>query len=408
MDAYLFASINLPRPPSHRRERPPCASFDFVMPGGGVGECRVRFVPSMAVGPTSTMTRAIRALRSRPSGLPKHIDFNPKKASMNKTSLLSIAAALALAGGAAQAQSNVTLFGLLDASVGETKAPGGARDRGVDSGKMTTSHIGVRGSEDLGGGLSAVFRLEHFLRVDSGQAGRFTGDPFWSRTASVGLSHKDYGTVTLGRNTTALFIATVNFNPFGDSFGYSPAVRHYFTSGTATGDSAWSDSIVYNSPSFGGLRAGAAVTSDTNNSGGRNVGANLGYAAGPFAAALVYQDVEKDGATAVQDTRTWQLSGSYALAVAKLFLQVGNVDNKTTGNSFDIIGVGASVPVGAGSVLAYYGRIKPETGNDRKTFTIGYDHYLSKRTDLYAVAMSDKIDTLSSGRGFSLGIRHRF
>ena len=328
---------------------------------------------------------------------------------MNKTSLLSIAAALALAGGAAQAQTNdVTVFGLMDLSISETKAPGGVRNRDVASGMMTTSHFGLRGSEDLGGGLSAVFRLEHFLRADTGEAGRFTGDAFWSRTASVGLSHKDYGTVNLGRNTTPLFIATINFNPFGDSFGLSPAVRHYFTSGTATGDSAWNDSIVYSSPSFGGLRVGAAVTTDTNGAGGRNVGANVGYAAGPLAAAFVYQDVEKDGATAVQDTRTWQLSGSYALAVAKLFAQVGNVDNKSTGNSFDIIGFGASVPVGAGSVLAYYSRIKPETGNDRKTFSIGYDHFLSKRTDLYAVAMSDKINTLSSGHGYSVGIRHRF
>lgn len=328
---------------------------------------------------------------------------------MNKTSLFSITAALALAGGAAQAQSNVTVFGLLDLSIGQTKAPGGVRNRDVDSGKMTTSHFGLRGSEDLGGGLSAVFRLEHFLRADTGEAGRFTGDSFWSRTASVGLSHKDYGTVNLGRNTTPLFIATINFNPFGDSFGLSPAVRHYFTSGTATGDSAWNDSIVYSSPSIGGLRVGAAVTTDTTGSGGgRNTGFNLGYAAGPFAAAFVWQDVEKDGATPVQDTRTWQLSGSYQAGFAKLFAQFGKVDNETTGNDYKLAGLGASVPVGAGSVLAYWGQIKPATGAKRTTLTVGYDHFLSKRTDLYAVAMSDKISILSSGHGYSLGIRHRF
>jgi predicted porin len=319
------------------------------------------------------------------------------------------AAALAAAGWSAQAQtSQVTVFGLIDLSIGQTKAPGGVRNRDVDSGKMTTSHFGLRGSEDLGGGLSALFRLEHFLRADTGEAGRFTGDTFWSRNATAGLSHKDYGTVTLGRNTTPLFIATVNFNPFGDSFGLSPAVRHYFTSGTATGDSGWNDSIVYSSQNLGGLRFGLAATTDTNGSGGRNVGANVGYAAGPLAAAFVYQNVEKDGSTAVQDTRTWQLSGSYALSAAKLFVQVGKVDNKTTGNSFDIVGFGASVPLGAGSVLAYYSRIKPDTGNQRKTFSVGYDHFLSKRTDLYAVAMSDKIATLSSGHGYSFGIRHRF
>ena len=327
---------------------------------------------------------------------------------MKNSIRLATASLFAFAALGAQAQSNVTVFGLMDLSVGSTKAPGGIANRDVDSGKMTTSYFGLRGSEDLGGGLSAVFRLEHFLRADTGEAGRFNGDSFWSRTASVGLSHKDYGTLTLGRNTTPLFVATINFNPFGDSFGLSPAVRHYFTSGTATGDSAWNDSIVYSSRVFGGLRVGAAVTTDTNGAGGRNTGFNLGYSAGPLAAALVFQDVEKDGATPVQDTRTWQLSGSYNAGIAKLFAQVGTVDNKTTGNDYDLTGLGASVPVGAGFVLAYWGQIKPATGAKRTTVTVGYDHYVSKRTDLYAVAMSDKLSGLSSGHGYSLGIRHRF
>jgi predicted porin len=308
----------------------------------------------------------------------------------------------------AQAQSQVSVYGVLDLSVGETKVPGGVRNRSIDSGRMTTSYVGVRGSEDLGGGLSAVFRLEHFMRADTGSVGRFDGDAFWSRNATVGLSHSEWGTVTLGRNSTPLYLATVAFNPFGDSFGYSPALRHYFSSGTATGDSRWDDSIVYSSPSFAGIRFGAAATTDTNGAGGRNTGFNVGYSGGPFAAALVYQDVEKDGATPVQDTRTWQLSGSYQLSAAKLFAQLGKVDNKTTGNDYDLAGLGASVPVGAGSALAYWGQIKPATGAKRRTLTLGYDHFLSKRTDAYAVAMSDKLSGLSSGHGYSLGLRHRF
>lgn len=327
---------------------------------------------------------------------------------MNKCLALLASAALLSTSVCAQTQPQVTVFGLLDLSVGETKAPGGISNRSVDSGKMTTSHFGLRGSEDLGGGLSAVFRLEHFLRANMGESGRFNGDAFWSRNATVGLSHREWGTVTLGRNTTPLFVATIVFNPFGDSFGYSPAVRHYFTSGTVTGDSGWNDSIVYSSPAFGGVRFGAAITTDTNGAGGRNTGFNVGYSGGPLSAALVYQDVDKDGATPVQDTRTWQLSGAYQLSVAKLFAQFGKVDNKTTGNSYDLAGFGASAPVGAGSVLAYWGQIKPATGAKRTTLTVGYDHFLSKRTDVYAVAMSDKLSGLSSGHGDSLGLRHRF
>ena len=322
---------------------------------------------------------------------------------------LAATALLAVTGAAhAQSTSQVTVFGLLDLSVGETKAPGGERDRGVDNGKMTTSHIGFRGSEDLGGGLAAVFRLETFLRADTGRSGRFDGDSFWSRNATVGLSDQRYGTLTLGRNTTPLFVSTLQFNPFGDSYGYSPAIRHIFTSGTVTGDSAWNGSILYSSPSFAGVRFGAAVTDSTGN--GRNWGLNAGYSNGPIGASLVFQNVEKDNSAtaAVDDTRTWQLAGSYDLQVAKLYAQFGKVDTKTTGNDYDIFGFGAAVPVGAGKVLAYGGRIKPDTGAKRTTFSLGYDHFLSKRTDVYVAAMSDKIDGLSRGHGYSIGMRHRF
>jgi predicted porin len=306
----------------------------------------------------------------------------------------------------AQAQSSVNVYGLMDLSVGSTKAPGGTATTDVDSGKLTNSYYGFGGREDLGGGLAATFRIEGFLRAASGDAGRFTGDPQFSRTASVGLSSARLGSVTLGRNTTALFVSTLGFNAFGDSFGYSPSIRHYFTSGTATGDSGWSDSIAYNSPTWGGFKTGAMVTSKTGN--GSNWSVNMGYGAGPLAVSLVHQQVKKDGAAAVADTDTTQLGASYDFGVAKAFLQLGQVDNTTTGNDYTISGVGARMPLGAGAVIAQYGQIAPQTGADRKTLSVGYLHSLSRRTELYGVAMHDKLDGLSSGGGYSFGIRHRF
>ena len=331
---------------------------------------------------------------------------------------LSLACLAATAFGA-QAQSSVTLFGLVDMSIGSNKAPGGLRQTGVDSGKLTTSHFGMRGAEDLGGGLSAVFRLEGFLLADTGASGRFAGDTLFSRAASVGLSSKSWGTLTLGRNTTPLFISTVSFNPFGDSYGYSPSVRHYFTSGTATGDSAWNNSALYASPDVGGFRFGligaAAATKSTGagSSNGSNWGANVGYAGGPLSAALVYQSVKKDETRSVPaavqaDTRTWQLNGAYDFTVAKAFAQYGEVKNTTTANRYRISELGARVPVGAGAVLAAWGRVAPKTGPDRNTVSLGYDYNLSKRTDIYAVAMRDKIDNLSNGSSYSVGVRHRF
>lgn len=302
------------------------------------------------------------------------------------------------------AQSSVTAYGLIDLSIGRTQNPGGVATKGIDSGKMTTSYIGFRGSEDLGGGLKGVFSIESFMRNDTGSAGRFDADTFWARNSFVGVEG-GFGTVTLGRNTTSLFVQTLLFNPFGDSFGFSPSIRHYFTSGTTTGDTGWSDSLKYTSPRFGGFSFSAHAAAAEGN-GGRNVGASLGYGGGPIAAGLAWQKVEK-GAT-VQDTTTWQLAASYDFKVAKLFMQYGNVDNDTTGRDFKILGVGVSVPVGAGRLLAQHGRISPDVGNRRTTTTLGYNHALSKRSEAYVAYMSDKLANVGTGGNYGVGLRHRF
>ena len=325
---------------------------------------------------------------------------------MTKPLARPIAAACLLALGAAgvQAQGSVTLTGLLDLSVGRSQAPGGVASDGVDSGKMATSFFGVKGSEDLGSGHNAVFAIESFMRNDSGDAGRFPGDAFWARNAYVGMA-SPYGTVTLGRNTTALFVNTLIFNAFGDSFGFSPSIRHTFISDTVTGDTGWSDSVKYASPNVGGASFTAHIALGEGN-GGRNLGLSGLYFGGPMALSFAWQQVEK-GAT-VQDTTTWQVGGSYDFKTAKVFVQYGNVDNDTTGNGYKITGLGVAAPMGAGKALLQWGRISPDTGSSRSTISVGYDHFLSKRTDVYAVFMSDKISGLSTGNNYSVGVRHRF
>lgn len=313
----------------------------------------------------------------------------------------------------AMAQSSATVYGLMDMSAGQFQTAGTDKVWRAESGNMTTSFLGFRGSEDLGGGIKAIFRIEHFLRLDAGGAGRFNGDAFWARNAVVGLEG-NFGTTTLGRNTTPLFVSTLIFNPFGDSFGFSPSIRHYFL-GAVGGDTGWNNSIRYGSPNFGGatfsfvgnLGEGAGI--------GKNLGANVLYFAGPFAATLAWQNVKNsyvappagfDGQTA------WQLGASYDLKVVKLFGQYGNVDTKaTTKVDTKLYQFGASVPIGLGSILASYGNATIEVGTSettRKTFSLGYDYYLSKNTDVYAVVMNDKQTNLSSGTSVAVGIRARF
>lgn len=325
--------------------------------------------------------------------------------SLSRLGAVAFAAACACLPSLSSAQSSVSLYGLVDMSAGRAKPPGGEATWNVASGNMTTSFWGVKGTEDLGGGLKGIFALESFLRADTADAGRFTGDGFWARSAYVGLS-SGLGTLTLGRNTTTLFVSTLLFNALGDSFGFSPSIRHYFTSGTATGDTGWSDSVSYGSPSFGGLTVklqGAAGEG----SGGKNWGGHLLYFGGPFAATLAYQKVEK-GAT-VDDTKTLSGGVSWNFGWAKLFAQYGKVDNDTTGNSFKLADASVAVPIGAGSVLLAWGQLKPDTGAKRVTISGGYDHYLSKRTDVYAIVMRDDIDDVSpTGLSFGVGVRHRF
>lgn len=108
---------------------------------------------------------------------------------MKKRSAACLAAAMALLATGAQAQSSVELTGLLDLWGGRLEMAGDNGHRSVlNSGGMTTSWWGFKGTEDLGGGLKAGFALTSFLQADTGVPGRFTGDSFFSRDASVSLS----------------------------------------------------------------------------------------------------------------------------------------------------------------------------------------------------------------------------
>lgn len=309
----------------------------------------------------------------------------------------------------ALAQSSVTAYGLIDLSVGSGKAAGTTASlKTLDSGKMSTSYFGFRGVEDLGGGLSATFNLEGFLRGDNGGAGRSNTDNFWARGANIGLVSKELGTLKLGRNTTTLFLATINFNAFGDSFGYSPSVRHIFASNTVTGDSGWSDSVLYTTPNFSGFTASAFVAAGEGQ-GGRNTALSATYVNGPLGGAVVYQQVKKDGGpAAVDDTTVLSLNGTYDFGAVKFFLQYADASNDTKKIDYKITEVGAAVPIGLGKLLMQYGQISQSVGSDRKTFTVGYDYFLSKRTDVYAMAMSDKLSGQANGNSLSLGMRHRF
>src|SRR4051812_6589165 len=182
---------------------------------------------------------------------------------MKKMKMSLLAGLIATTCGGASAQSSVELMGLVDGFVGGIRMAGDPGRRAVvDSGGMTTSWWGMKGSEDLGGGLKANFLLTSFMRADSGAAGRFGGDPYFSRDASVGISGS-FGSFNLGRGLAPNFLPTIIFNPFGDSFTFAPLVLHANVplfnptnwQPTTPSDTGWSNELVYTTPNFGGLSA---------------------------------------------------------------------------------------------------------------------------------------------------------
>jgi len=351
-----------------------------------------------------------------------------------KPALKLAALAATLCSGAAMAQSNVTLYGQADMFVGGIKSPGSSNRAWVaNSGGMQTSYWGIKGTEDLGAGNKAIFDLNGFFQTDSGASGRFPGDSMFSRNAFVGLQNDKYGTVKLGRNTTPYFLSTILFNPLIDSYVFSPAIWHtYFpaVSGTVSdpgiiGDSGWSNSVLYSTPSFGGLSANViyAFGEQPGNGGKNKWGGNLMYFSGPIAATVAFQQVKFNvvpgdvTSPAGFDKQNAVLGGlSYDFTVVKLFAQgqyiKTNVNAGPTGDIKHINGqVGASVPIGAGSLLASYAYDKTMNGVGnfkRNTFAIAYDYNLSKRTDVYAAYFYDKITGIEQGDTFGVGVRHKF
>ena len=347
-----------------------------------------------------------------------------------KKTLIAFGAALTCLG-AAHAQSNVQLTGLVDMYVGSMKMAGQDRKSVAESGGMSTSWWGVQGTEDLGNGLKAGFNLGAFFQADDGSNGRFAGDTYFARDANVSLAG-GFGKLTLGRTSAPNFLPSVFANPFGDSFEVSPLILHetvaFYKNGnysTTSSDTGWSNQMLYSSPDFGGLsfnvayQFGEVATANSK----KNVGVNATYRNGGLMLTGFFERSQVknptggllfvDG-TAKQD---WMLGGSYDFGVVKLYGTYGQAKVKDDSYDAKTASLGLDIPVSkAGTIKAAVAHTKMDTNagtlaawdGKHTTTTIGYDHYLSKRTDVYGVVMNDRFTGLKSGTSLAVGIRHRF
>lgn len=347
-----------------------------------------------------------------------------------KKTLVAFGAALACLG-AAHAQSSVKLTGLVDMYVGSMKLAGQDRTSVAESGGLSTSWWGVQGTEDLGGGLKAGFNLGAFFQTDDGSNGRFVGDTYFARDANVTLSG-NFGQVLLGRTSAPNFLPSVFANPYGDSFEVSPLILHqnvWFLGGNKLGttpaDTGWSNQIRYTTPDMGGLQVNVAYqfgeVAEQNSK--KNLGVNATYRTGALMLTGFYERAQINnpsgaGLLAGGTKQNWMLGTSYDFGMVKLYGTYGATESKDN-NSYDgkTASLGLDIPVTkAGTIKAAVAHTKLEATNGtsfafdgkRTTTTVGYNHVLSKRTDVYGVVMNDRVTSLKSGTSVAAGIRHRF
>jgi predicted porin len=351
-------------------------------------------------------------------------------APVSNLSLISRATlgAIALAAScAAQAQSSVTLYGIVDLFM--QYGQGDGTQTAIQSGGVSGSRFGFKGSEDLGGGLQARFQLESGLLADTGTPANTSN--FFNRQSWVGLSSTTWGALTAGRQTIPQYDILDTFDTFGTGVGSASSSDIVSTTSRAN------NSLKYTAPTVAGFSGVALVglgetpPSTTTSGDNGNVYALGGtYAAGPFSAGVAL-NVFKRATNADANAQFTMLTAAYDLGVAKLNGVVQRVRNAggAKGVNRNEVMAGVSVPVTAdNTVSAAFGRVSTSGNSDLNAsqWTLGATHVLSKRTSFYGVlsgidngALTAYTTTAANGAGpvtsngkdvtsLQVGIRHAF
>ncbi|OLL31679.1 porin [Burkholderia sp. SRS-W-2-2016] len=209
----------------------------------------------------------------------------------------------------ANAQSSVTLYGILDEGIHFQNNVAGGKKVSMDSlSGPFGSRWGLTGAEDLGGGIQAIFTLESGINIPTGQSAQ--GGTLFGRQAFVGVKSAQYGSVTLGRQYDMVFY----FPEFlaGYALMGGPTSVHPGDLDNAANTVRWNNTVRYMSPSFGGFTFGGlyslgGVPGDFTSQSGYSVGA--GYANGGFKVAAAYQFFKNPTATAGKGLFTDNQSG---------------------------------------------------------------------------------------------------
>ncbi len=324
---------------------------------------------------------------------------------MKRTLLLAALAATAAT--SAFAQSSVTIYGRLNMTFEREKFSGQDAANNLNN---NSSRIGFRGTEDLGGGLSALFEIEHGFSPDTGTA----ASTFWGRSSFVGLQG-GFGKVRLGNMTSEAYYATADYVSMHnhDTGTSEDKLYDYLSQNT--------DKISYKTPSFAGNTIEVAGTTRDGGVGNRTYDVAYNGDFGPLHVGAGYQDV-KDGPSALAvralyELGAFTLGGYYQRTMGET---AGAPSDSAKRNTFRFA---AMYALGAGEFHANVGWAGDRGGVDNtgaKQYTLGYNHNLSKRTKLYGYytrldneSAADYFLPATAADGtdyssFAFGIRHNF
>lgn len=326
---------------------------------------------------------------------------------MKRIATLALMAATALA---ANGQSSVTIYGSVDQGV--VKGNGGTAANSFALGlskawqirEKNGSRLGFRGNEDLGGGLSTQFQIEHRFSPDTGNV---TNPAFWHGRSYVQLSSANLGRVYAGREITPAYWIALFTDPSGWD-GVGSLGLHQYAGFLSTSGIRTNNTVGYHSPSFGGLTFNPAVSLGEGTA-GRDSEINAQYRAGKLYAGAGYAKISGGPVLTAGDSLV-NLGVIYDFGFVKPMLYAAR--GKTGGGQLTNRSWSAALtaPVGpVGEVYINYGRLDLSgPDNTRNKLGAGYAYFLSKRTTLYVDAGRGTEDRKTDNTAYDFGIKHTF
>jgi predicted porin len=339
-----------------------------------------------------------------------------------RTTLLAAATLLSTA----QAQTNspppaavsqISIGGVLDVGAGRWQLAGRPFVNQVIPNTLSTSRLTFSGFEDLGGGWRANFFLSQLMRPDVGAYGRFDGDAFWSSRSTVGLSGP-WGQFNLGRMNAPTFFTLARFDAHELGAG-APVFLHTYPGGQPIlapqlfSDSTINNGIQYATPNLNGftavLHAGSGEVAGTTR--GR-LGYSLTYVNQALSLAVAGDVISAQLPPGESHQSSALGAAAYDFGVVKLSTIYQQHKQSALDNKYRVLSLGASMPLGPHKVMVTWARTELDRianpDPTRDSLAVTYDHFLSKRTDLYVHGLHDRVTALKAGNSLVVGMRHRF